>query len=483
MKKIKPLFLLIILAPLLWLNNCKKEQAASVQNLQFSTDTLTFDTAFTTLGTATRSFKVFNKQNTKITIDKVRLAGLQGNQFRINVDGVSGNEINNVEIDAKDSIYIFVEVTIDPNNSFNPLVIFDEIQFLDEGQSAKVVLEAWGQDAYYHLSERISGSKTWDNLKPHVVLSKAGKLVSLYIDSSATLNIQAGTRIYMGPGALISVDGTLNALGNAFGDSIQFRGLRLEHSYLDKPGQWFGILYSRTAKIKMNYCVINESTVGLSDEQVLNNLFGAHLTTSNLSSYNVTVPTINLEACIIKNASSTCLSAIYSDVKATNCLFHSAGGQLVLLAYGGTYNLKHCTIANVYYRSLNHENESLSISDELVDESNQAYQSAVNVQLTNCVVYGTLTNELLLINNHSSTIKLDHCLLKQQTDSFSLPPVTDSLAIFLNQNPKFRNPENANYSPDSLLSPLVNTGVNIGVSTDLYGKPRDSQPDIGAIEW
>ena len=118
--------------------------------LQFSIDTLTLDTVFTTIGSATRSFKVINGSTEPIEIDRVTLAGGQNSDFRLNIDGVpTKTSIENVRIPAEDSIYIFVEVSIDPNDQNNPYVITDEVQFEFKGQEQRVVLEAWGQNAIY----------------------------------------------------------------------------------------------------------------------------------------------------------------------------------------------------------------------------------------------------------------------------------------------------------------------------------------------
>jgi hypothetical protein len=55
--------------------------------------------------------------------------------------------------------------------------------------------------------------------------------------------------------------------------------------------------------------------------------------------------------------------------------------------------------------------------------------------------------------------------------------------IVRNQNPMFEDIENYAYAPDSVISPLVNRGINIGVLNDIMGKARDGSPDIGAFEF
>ena len=55
-------------------------------NLRFEVDTLRFDTVFTTVGTITRSVKVYNDLDEKINIEKITLAN-PGSQFRLNSQG------------------------------------------------------------------------------------------------------------------------------------------------------------------------------------------------------------------------------------------------------------------------------------------------------------------------------------------------------------------------------------------------------------
>lgn len=260
----------------LTLTQCKKESPINGTGISFTTDTLTFDTVFTSLGSTTRYFKVKNTTTKDITISNIKLMGLQGNQFRLNVDGLPGKNFDNVEVLAKDSLYIFVEVTVNPNIANAPFVIQDEILFSVKNQLQKVVLEAWGQNAYYHVGESYSMTNpppVWLADKPHIILRLRDTLRALEIKQGVTLNIPSGARLFFGAGAFISVDGTLNALANQ-GDSISFDGVRLESYYNDRPGQWWGIIYGRTAKVNMRGCMITESTFGLSDEHILNVIVG-----------------------------------------------------------------------------------------------------------------------------------------------------------------------------------------------------------------
>ena len=55
--------------------------------LSFSTDIVKFDTIFTDKGTATMSFRVYNRNSRAVRIESVRLADAGHSGFFINVDG------------------------------------------------------------------------------------------------------------------------------------------------------------------------------------------------------------------------------------------------------------------------------------------------------------------------------------------------------------------------------------------------------------
>ena len=61
-------------------------------SLNFSTDTLRFDTVFTALASATQAIKIFNPQNERVVLSSVRLEGGNASFFQLNVEGRSGRQ-------------------------------------------------------------------------------------------------------------------------------------------------------------------------------------------------------------------------------------------------------------------------------------------------------------------------------------------------------------------------------------------------------
>ena len=76
--------------------------------ISFSVDTVSFDTIFTTIGSATKDFKIYNHNNQPLLISEIILASGEETGFRINVDGRKGDHFHNIRIPANDSIYVFV---------------------------------------------------------------------------------------------------------------------------------------------------------------------------------------------------------------------------------------------------------------------------------------------------------------------------------------------------------------------------------------
>lgn len=122
--------LIIILMSVLGIAACTNEESFTVSSgacLEFSTDTVSFDTIFTSIGSSTQRMKVYNRNSKGIRISSAYLASGGTSGFRVNIDGQSGTTFSDVEIYNKDSIYVFVEVTVDPHDSDSPVLVEDSL--------------------------------------------------------------------------------------------------------------------------------------------------------------------------------------------------------------------------------------------------------------------------------------------------------------------------------------------------------------------
>src|SRR5687767_14187960 len=85
--------------------SCRKESFTDSPSarLRVSSDSLHFDTVFTTFGSVSQIFKVYNDNNRGIKISSIRLAGGASSPFKINADGSPGPQVNNIDLAAGDS--------------------------------------------------------------------------------------------------------------------------------------------------------------------------------------------------------------------------------------------------------------------------------------------------------------------------------------------------------------------------------------------
>ena len=199
----------ITLSLLLVFFSCKKESFITSPDARviITADTLKYDTVFVISGSVYQSFKIVNENNQKLRLTSIKLMGGSNSAYKINVDGIPGPQLNNLEIEANDSLYVFVQVNINQNVSNLPFIVRDSIQISYNGKNRLLQLEAWGQNAHFFRNKIISANETWNNDLPYVILG------SLLINANQTLTINKGCRIYVHADAPIIVDGTLQANG------------------------------------------------------------------------------------------------------------------------------------------------------------------------------------------------------------------------------------------------------------------------------
>ncbi len=441
----------------LMLGSCGKKNFLSKKNLEFSIDTLVFDTVFTTIGSTTKQFKIYNRENKPLKIEEIELMGGANSPFRLNVDGNMGSSLKNIEVLANDSLFAFVEVTLNVNGEILPMIVEDSIRFRTNGKDQYVNLAVWGQDAYFHYKDLNEG--TWPNDKPHVIFGYAA------VDSAKSLNIQAGTQIYLHKNSLLYVyKSTLNVQGT-LGNEVVFQGDRLEPDYDEVTGQYYGIYFHEAKPSLIDYAIIKNGTAGI-------HLFSED---PNNSSY-----TLDLKNTIIQNQARYGVF-IYSGakVKAENSIISKNGTHALLVLEGGDFNFNHCNLLGYG----NSQNPAVGISNFYTDYSTSTTNvSSINEgKLYNCIVSGNLETELAIDTIQMAGVNLNfdfrNCLIKSQeiqTDSFYQN-------TFWNSNPMFVDVDIYDFK-FPISSILNGNGISTAVNTDIFGNPRNNPPDIGAIE-
>ena len=235
MNSTKQLFLFFTLLGLI-LVACKKEEIIkdTSAKLTFSADTVFFDTVLANTGSVTQRFKIYNPNDRPIVIQDLYLGSGSSSFYRLNVDGIEGNQQSDIKLEAKDSIYVFVEVTIDPDNNQNPFIIADSVMCITNGNVQNVKLVAYGQNVHLFRNEYIQ-TQTWSGDKPYLIQG------TVELDSNEVLTIAPGTRIYLGSRSSLSIRGKLEAHGT-YDSPILFTGARFDEFYESSAGQWKTLL-------------------------------------------------------------------------------------------------------------------------------------------------------------------------------------------------------------------------------------------------
>ena len=444
--------------------SCRKDEKINTGpdvRLEFSTDTVIFDTVFTSIGSITKKLMVYNTYKEKINISSIRLSGGTSSLYKINIDGSPASVLSNVEIEPHDSIFIFVRVTIDPNNQNNPLVVSDSLIFETNGNIQKVNLVAWGQDAIFLNNHTIEQPTVWTSEKPYVIYG------SLEVDTSQTLTIQEGTRVYFHKGsylvvdhdATLTVNGTLNS-------PVSFLGDRLDPDYKDVPGQWAGIWLAAGSKgHRFTYAIIRNANTGIEMDSAVSTSQAA----------------LTLENTIIQNMLWNGIIAYDSYITAYNLVIANTGQSGLALFKGGNYSFRHMTIGNYWNWSVRTV-PSLSISNYHYDNSgNKIPVDLTNAYFGNCIIYGNANEEIEtdLIDGAAKNFRFDHCLL--QTNLNTSDPLLFS-EVIKNEDPLFYKPLEGKMQIDT-LSPAIDKGADLGIANDIEGNVRTNAPDLGAYEF
>ena len=462
----KLLLLLFVSAVLLTLS-CRKNSFITGKDASvlFSADTLFFDTVFVSTGSVTQSVKIINGNDQKLHLSSVRLMGGSQSYFNINIDGSPGPVQSNIDLDAGDSIYIFVAVQINPGSASLPFVVQDSIQVSFNGNQQYIQLQAWGQNAHFLRNQVLTGNNSWDSTLPYVILG------GLRVDTGATLTIPAGCRIYFHADAPLLVDGSLRVNGLPSDSTrVYFQGDRLDEPYRDYPGSWPGIFFRGT------------STGNQLQSAVIRNAYQAIVAESLPAG---ATPGLVLGGCIIDNSYNTGILGVQGSVQATNCLISNCG-QNIELGGGGNYQFIQCTAVSYSNNFIVHTLPVLSVADAVM-QGTAIITGNLQANFTNCIfwgAYGNVTDEVMVSRQGTSpfAVNFTNCLWKVQT----VPSNISATAMLANMDPLFDSVNNSNNYYDFHLragSPALGKGASAGVTGDLDGNPRPAvSPDLGCYQ-
>jgi hypothetical protein len=450
----------LILLILFFASACRKGERITTDanaKLSIANDELLFDTIFTSIGSTTKRLKIINQNSDAVKVSEIRLAGGNASAFSLNINGENTFNKNDLIINGQDSINLFVKVTINPNAQNLAFLVQDSIILNTNGNRQVIQLSAYGQNAIFITEAAIGSNTTWTKSLPYIISG------SLTIKNGASLTIEPGVKVYFHKDANLNVEGNLLVNGTV-AEPVLFCSDRLEKLYSDEPGQWKGIFLKHNGNGLIKNATIKNASVGITSDSL----------SSNAN------PKLILSNSTIKNMQVAAYIGYHSELLAFNNLMYNCGNYLIYAVGGGNYNLKQNTFAG-YNLNFPRKTASLSFSDYL---SAGTYNN-LQLDITNNIIWGSLTNELDIQKKTSAMVQLNlwNNLIRCTNNSYN------SNGNILNADPLFINKDLENFEV-SANSIARKKGYDL--STDLYyinylskdikGNNRISPSTLGSYE-
>jgi hypothetical protein len=372
----------LILLILFFASACRKGERITTDanaRLSIANDELLFDTIFTSIGSTTKRLKIINQNSDAVKVSEIRLAGGNTSAFSLNINGENTFNKNDLIINGQDSINLFVKVTINPNAQNLAFLVQDSIILNTNGNRQVIQLSAYGQNAIFITEAAISSNTTWTKSLPYIISG------SLTIKNGASLTIEPGVKVYFHKDANLNVEGNLLVNGTV-AEPVLFCSDRLEKLYSDEPGQWKGIFLKHNGNGSIKNATIKNASVGITSDSL----------SSNAN------PKLILSNSTIKNMQVAAYIGYHSELLAFNNLMYNCGNYLIYAVGGGNYNLKQNTFAG-YNLNFPRKTASLSFSDYL---SAGTYNN-LQLDITNNIIWGSLTNELDIQKKTSAMVQLN----------------------------------------------------------------------------
>ncbi len=479
----------------------------STGSLEFSQDTVFLDTVFSTIGSSTRTFKVYNRSSDDIIIPRVALRQGEQSNYRISVDGVPGKVFENVELLAQDSMFVFVETTVDILDFSNgtEFLYEDTIEF-DSGSNLQVVeLVTLIKDAIFLFPALNAENRPtvipigppdedgnragvegfvlndsqlrFTNEKPYVIYGfmfvPNDKI--MVVDAGARLHFHRDSGIIVTDEASIQVNGELSST-EELENQVIFEGDRLEPLYSDVAGQWSTIWLTAGSKNNIfNYTTIKNGSVGLLVDS------------SNPASIGATLKINNSQ---IYNSSNSGILATTADIEASNLVIGNSGQSSLVARLGGSYSFNNCTITNYWNNSFRQE-PVLFLSNIIPNTEFTA--DLTEATFTNCIIYGDRDLEVALLDDGISSFnfKFENSLLRfndRFNDLEGIPAydITNTALydqVIFNESPQFQNFRTNQLQIDNTSGANGIADPATDTATDILGILRPATlPDAGAYE-
>jgi hypothetical protein len=500
---------LLLLTVILW-SSCRKdfESIPSTGNLEFSRDTVYLDTIFSNIGSSTYTLKVYNRSDDDINIPRVSLGDGDSSLYRLNVDGLPGKTFENIQVLANDSIFVFIETTVESGDLPNPddnFLYIDQLQFDTGANQQNVELVTLVKDAVFLFPERFADGTietlnlgvdgegndiliegffldddqlNFTNEKPYVIYGYAAvpQDKTLVVDAGARVHFHAGSGILVANQASMQVNGTPSSDPELLENEVIFEGDRLEPSFENVPGQWGTIwLTAGSTDHTFTHTTIKNGVVGILMDS---NDGDRTLTLSNVQIY---------------NSANVGLLARTGDVYGENMVINNSGQASLACSLGGRYTFNHCTFGNYWTNSFRLFPTLLIDNVLQVSETEFIVEDLVEANFTNCIIYGSEQREIGFVREPSGLFNFNftNSLIRFQDPNgdFEDDPLYDFSDANLytnnvfNEDPVFFNTDLNDFNIESGTSGADGIGLQgVVPPVDLNGTSRGSSPDAGAYE-
>lgn len=459
------------------------------QPLRFSVDTVYLDPVFSETQSSSHLIKIYNTSNKNIKIPQLTLGKGEQSYFNLLVEGKSGKQFSNVELLAKDSLYVFIHTLGKADPNAKEFLYTDQLRVLGNTQPQSIELVTLIKDAYFLHPEKVEqqvlhsvkledettiegfylgdtnvhakNTLRLDNAKPYVVYGYA------IIPENKTLYLEAGTQLYFHENSgIIGLKGSAIQAHGTLENPIIFRHDRLEASYTYTAGLWSGIRLQNPGASILDHVYIEQAKIGLYLDHAVD------FTLKNTQLY---------------NHSYTALEAINSTIVGQNVVAATTQNATVVLRHGGNYLFQHCTFSNSGFRPDQH---ALRID-------NNPETPFERILIQNSLIHSAIAQSFAFIGEEAPTgVRFESNALKDTSKRSATTSIYNyaNEGIYLNNSildtpalatVDFQDPKKNLFYYSSLMTHLIGKGnrtIAGDVPQDLNGIDRRNAPDLGAYQ-
>ncbi|WP_413513951.1 right-handed parallel beta-helix repeat-containing protein [Myroides odoratus] len=456
--------------------------------LRFSADTVYLDPVFSETKSSSYLVKIYNTSSKNIQIPQLTLAKGEDSYFNLIIEGISNKRFSNIELLAKDSLYVFVHTLGKADPQAKDFIYTDQIRIQGSTQQQTIELVTLIKDAYFFHPGKVDenvlhkiqlqdgtplegfylgdskvhekNTLELDNSKPYVIYGYA------ILPENQTLVLQKGTQLYFHENSgIIGLEGSSIQANGTHKKPIILRGDRLETNYMYATGQWSGIRLQNPAKSTLNHVIVEQAKIGLYLENA------SDFTLQNVQLY---------------NHSYSALVAVNSTLLGQNLVAANTQNATVVLREGGNYRFQHCTFSNSGYRP-----DQMALLVE-----NSADFPFERLTIENSILHSAIAQSFVLQTTQTANITFESNALKDtskrngnssaynysNTSMYSNNILLDTPALSAID---FQDPKKNLFYYTTKMTHLIGQGnlkVARDLPRDLDGKERTKSPDLGAYQ-